>query len=427
MSSNLIYEFCKKIFPINRSITGKGVCETLKIIQGELPSLKIHNIPTGKKCFDWNIPKEWNVNEAYIIDPDGKKICSLKDNNLHLVGYSVPVNKTIELEELEKHLHSLPGQPDAIPYITSYYKETWGFCISHNQRESLKEGNYRVIIDSSLIDGYMTYGELLIEGNSKEEIFISTYICHPSMANNEVSGPALVTFLSKFILTLNNKRYSYRIIFIPETIGSIAYLSKNLTIMKKNIIAGFNITCVGDNKNFSFMSSRDGSTLADKVALNALHSKGIKFKNFSYLQRGSDERQYCYPGVDLPVCSVMRSKYGDYDEYHTSLDNLSFISSDGLNGAFEIYRDIIEILENNFKYTNTQICEPQLGKRGLYPNISSKKTIALVRTMMNLLAYCDGKLDLINISEIIDEPFWDLVEIAKKLESNGVLKKAHNK
>jgi aminopeptidase-like protein len=423
VSNNRIYDFCKKIFPINRSITGDGVRETLSIIQRELPDLKLHTIPTGEKCFDWRIPKEWNVIDAYIIDPDGEKICNFKDNNLHLMGYSTPINTTLELGELEKNLHSLPDQPNAIPYITSYYKEKWGFCLTHNQRTKLKEGVYTVFIDSSLNNGELTYGELLIKGDTKEEIFFSTYICHPSMGNNEVSGPSVVTYLSKYIKSKANLRYSYRIIFIPETIGSIAYLSKNLENMKQNLVAGFNVTCVGDDNNYSFMPSKNGSTLSDKVALHVLKNKQPEFKMFSFLERGSDERQYCSPGVDLPVCSVMRTKYGEYDEYHTSLDDLNFISSSGLNGAYEIYSTIIDILESNYKYTNTILCEPQLGRRGMYPNTSTKNTKASVEMMMNLLIYCDGELDLVDIAELIKKPVWDLVELAKKLESKGVIKR----
>ena len=426
VSNNQIYDFCKKIFPINRSITGDGVRETLGIIQRELPDLKSHTIATGEKCFDWRVPKEWNVVDAYIIDPDGKKICNFKDNNLHLMGYSTPVDVTLELRELEKYLYSLPDQPDAIPYITSYYKKKWGFCLTHNQRTKLKKGIYKVFIDSSLKKGELTYGELLIKGNTKEEVFFSTYICYPSMGNNEVSGPSIVTYLSKYIKSKVNLRYSYRIIFIPETIGSIVYLSRNLKYMKDNVVAGFNVTCVGDNNSYSFMPSKDGSTLPDKVALHVLKNKQPEFKIFSFLDRGSDERQYCSPGVNLPVCSVMRTKYGEYDEYHTSLDDLNFISSNGLNGSYEIYRTIIDVLENNYKYTSAILCEPQLGKRGMYPNTSTKNTKVTVEMMMNLLTYCDGTLDLVDIAKLIKKPVWELFELAKNLEDQEIIRKVDN-
>lgn len=422
MIGNDIYKLCKELFPINRSLTGKGIRETLNILQRELPTLNIFEVPSGTKCFDWTIPKEWNIKEAYIIDPDGNKICDFKDNNLHLVGYSIPVNQNMSLDELDKYLYSLPELPQAIPYITSYYKERWGFCISHNERVKLKDGEYKVYIDSTLEDGSLTYGELLIKGKSKEEIFFSTYVCHPSMGNNELSGPTVLTYLAKYIQSLKNKRYSYRIIFIPETIGSIMYLSKNLEDMKKSIIAGFNVTCVGDNDEYSYLPSRDGNTLADKVALHVLKHMSFEFKQYSFLDRGSDERQYCSPGVDLPVCSIMRTKYGEFEEYHTSLDNLDYISSEGLNGAYAVYIRVIEALENSYKYMSTNLCEPQLGKRGLYPTISTKDTHETVKNMMNFLVYCDGKLDLIAIADIIEVPVWELYEIVDKFKEKNLMR-----
>ena len=421
MKGNEIYDFCKEIFPINRSITGDGVRKTLSIIKSEIPNLIVRSIPTGAKCFDWTIPKEWNVVDAYIIDPDGKKICNFQDNNLHLMGYSVPVSLTLELEELEKYLHSLPDLPDAIPYLTSYYKERWGFCITHNERKKLKKGIYRVSIDSSLRGGEPVYGELLIKGETTDEIFFSTYICHPSMGNNEVSGLSVVTFLSKYILSKPNLRYSYRIIFIPETIGSIAYLSRNLNIMKNNIVAGFNVTCVGDNNNYSYLPSKKGNTLADKVTIHVLDNTLSNYKAYSFLHRGSDERQYCSPGVDLPVCSLMRTKYGEYEEYHTSLDNLDFISVEGLNGAYNMYSRIIDCLERNFIFASNFLCEPNLGKRGLYPTISTKDSHNEVFRQMNFLAYCDGELDLIDIANIIGCPVWELYCIVDQLLEHGVI------
>lgn len=301
-----MYQLLKELFPICRSITGEGVRETLRIIQKHIP-IKIHGIPSGTKVFDWEVPKEWNIKDAYIMDEEGNKIVDFKKNNLHVVGYSIPVDKTVNLEELESHLYSIEDQPEAIPYITSYYKERWGFCISHNQRKKLKDGNYRVYIDSSLKDGYLNYAELIIPGRTSKEIFLSTYICHPSMANNELSGPVLLTYLAKWIMS-EPRKFSYRLVFIPETIGSITYLSQNYKEMKENIIAGYNLTCVGDNRAYSFMPSRYGNTYADKVALNVLRYSQPDFIQYSYLQRGSDERQYCSPGIDLPVASIMRTK-----------------------------------------------------------------------------------------------------------------------
>jgi len=414
-----MHNLAKRLFPICRSITGNGVRETLKIIQEHIP-IKIQEVPTGTKVFDWVIPKEWNIKDAYVINEKGKKIIDFKKSNLHVVGYSVPVNKKVSFLELQEHLYSLEDQPNAIPYITSYYKERWGFCISHKDREKLKEGKYKVFIDSELKKGSLTYGEIIIPGKSKKEIFLSTYVCHPSMANNELSGPVVTTFLTKWILK-EKRKYTYRIIFIPETIGSITYLSKNLESMKKQIIAGFNITCVGDERVYSYLPTRVGNTYADRVALNILNFKSPDFITWSYLDRGSDERQYNSPGVDLPVASIMRSKYGTYPEYHTSLDNLKLITPEGLTGSYEVLKECMNLFENNCKFRIKCLGEPQLGKRGLYPTISTKSSANEVRDMMNFIAYADGKKDLIEISNIINCPVWKLYAIIKNLKEKDLL------
>jgi len=406
-------EMIVKLFPICRSITGNGVRETLNILQKEIP-IKIHEVPSGTQVFDWTVPKEWNIYDAYVIGPDGNKIIDFKENNLHVVGYSTPVNKTLSLKELQEHLHSLPGQPDAIPYITSYYKERWGFCIKHNYREKLKEGSYKVFIGSELKNGSLTYGELIIPGESKEEVFLSTYVCHPSMANDELSGPVVTTSLVKWILQ-KSRKYTYRIIFIPETIGSITYLNKNIEVMKKNIIAGFNISCVGDSGSFSYIPSRNGHTYADRIALNILSFKQRDFIRYSFLDKGSDERQYNAPGIDLPLCCILKSKYGTYPEYHTSLDNLDFVSSQGLSDSYEAFKECLKLIEKNKKYKIKCLGEPQLGKRGLYPTISTKSSTNEVKSMMNFISYADGTKDLIEISEIIKVPVWELYSIIKKL------------
>ena len=415
-----MYDFAKKLFPINRSITGDGVRKTLKLIKKELPDLKIKKIQSGKKVFDWVVPEEWNVEEAYILCPDGKKIVDFKKNNLHLVGYSEPVNKEIELSELQNHLHSLPQQPEAIPYVTSYYKKNWGFCLKDNQRKKLKKGIYKVCIKSSFTKGYLNYGEILWKGKEKKEIFFSTYICHPSMGNNEVSGPVLATTIGKYINNIKIKNYSYRMIFIPETIGSIVYLSKNITKMKKNIKAGFNLTCVGDNLEYSYIPSRNGNTLADNILKHVLKFSNIKFKKYTFLDRGSDERQYCAPGVDLPVAVFCRSKFGDYDEYHTSMDNLNFISSDGFQGSFNVIKKVVDSLEINKKVKSKFLCEPQLGKRGLYPEISKKDIYDEIFLQSNIIAYADGR-SLLDIAEVLDVPIWELQKISSKLEENRIL------
>jgi len=416
-----MHELCKELFPICRSITGNGLRQSFAILSRELPGLSIVEVPTGTKCFDWEIPKEWNIKGAYIIDPEGKKICNFEVCNLHVVGYSSRISKTISLDELQNYLYSLPGQPDAIPYVTSYYKERWGFCISHNEREQLMSGKYDVFIDSELKNGSLTYGELIIPGESKKEIFISTYFCHPSMANNELSGPVVTTLLAKWLKTIKNRKYTYRIIIVPETIGSIAYLSRNYKVMKKNIVAGFNVTCVGDERAYSYLPSRRGNTLSDQVAKHVLKHLQLDFVTYSFLDRGSDERQYCSPGIDLPICSIMRTKYGRYPEYHTSLDNLELITPAGLLGSFNVLKKTIECLELNETLCSTVLCEPQLGRRGLYPTVGTKSREPHVRHMMNFLAYCDGKSSNLDIAEKINLPLWELKDIIEKLKKENIL------
>jgi aminopeptidase-like protein len=417
---HIMHQLMTELFPICRSITGNGVRETLRIIQKHVP-ITIHEVPSGTKVFDWTVPREWNIRDAYILDEQGNKIVDFKENNLHVISYSIPVDKTVSLAELQEHLYSLEDQPDAIPYITSYYEERWGFCLSHNQRSKLAEGTYRVFIDSDLKEGFLTYGELIVPGSLEKEVFLSTYICHPSMANNELSGPVVTTFLAKWIASRSH-RFTYRIVFIPETIGSITYLSKNLVYMKQNVVAGFNITCLGDERSYSFLPSRNGMTLSDKAALNILSFQHPDFIRYSYLDRGSDERQYCSPGIDLPVVSLMRSKYREYPEYHTSLDNLAFVTPAGLQGGYTVLRDCIELLERNRIYCATCLGEPQLSKRGLFPTISSKDSYQLITNMMNLIAYADGTKDLIDISNIIQVPAWRLYPIIDKLVDAELLR-----
>jgi len=417
-----MYEWAKDLFPINRSLTGEGVRQTLQYLKQIVPELKIHSIESGKKVFDWEIPLEWNVNDAYILDEQGNKIADFKKNNLHLVGYSIPVNKIIGLDELQKNLYSLEEQPEAISYITSYYNLHWGFCISHNERKLLKPGNYKVFIDSSHTKGSLNYGEIILKGREEKEILLSTYICHPSMANNELSGPVVTIALAKWLTALKNRRYTYRIVFLPETIGSIAYIHKNLAQLKANTLGGFVITCVGDNNNYSLLESRDNNAVFDKVTQHVLkYHTGDNYKRFSFLERGSDERQYSSIGIDIPMVSLMRTKYGEYKEYHTSLDNLDFISQEGLSGGYAVHEKAINILENNLCYKTTVLCEPQLGKRGLYPLLGTKNSQKEVRLMMNILAYADGKTDLLSLAEKIEQDFFDCLPVAKKLLEHQLL------
>ena len=424
MIGNEIYQFARELWPINRSITGEGVRETLKKISAHLPSLQIKSVRSGTKVFDWTVPNEWSVKKAYIITPSGEKICDFSKNNLSLIGYSASFKGTVNLSELKKHLYTLPDQPNAIPYITSYYEQKWGFCLSQKQFDSLENGNYEVIIDSKLFDGVLNYGELFIKGKSEKEIFLSTYICHPSMANNELSGPTVVTFLTKWLQEIGETNFSYRIIFIPETIGSITYLSLNFEDMKNKIFAGFNVSCVGDNRAYSYVPSRNGNTLSDLVAKHVLKWTDPNFIEYSWLDRGSDERQYCAPGIDLPIASILRTKYGKYDEYHTSLDNFdNVVTPNGLNGGYWVLRKALEAIEKNKFYKTNVMCEPQMSKRNLYPTISTKENYrqTKVRTMMNVITYCDNNHSLLEIAEKINVPIWDIYEHVEKLVENDLI------
>jgi aminopeptidase-like protein len=370
------------------------------------------------------VPNEWNIREAWIKDESGNRIVDFANHNLHVMGYSEPIDQEMELEDLQEHLYSLPNQPDFIPYVTSYYKERWGFCLTHTQRQQLKSGKYHVYIDSTLAPGHLNYGELVLPGESADEILISTYICHPSMANNELSGPVVASAIAQWLQSSSTKhRYTYRILFLAETIGSIIYLSRHAEHLEKHLKAGFVLTCVGDERDTSYLPSRMGNTLADRVALHVLEKYTERFTRYSFLDRGSDERQYCSPNVDLPVASIMRSKYGKYPEYHTSGDDLSLITPSGLYGALRLHAAAISILERNETYRVTVTGEPQLGKRGLYPTISTKESSAQVRDMMNIIAYCDGKTDVLQLAERINLSALRVLELMQPLINAGLLEK----
>ena len=416
-----IFALAERLFPLCRSLTGDGNRETLAIIGEHIP-LTIHEVASGTPAFDWQVPREWNIRDAYLADASGARIVDFKQSNLHVVGYSTPIDTWLDLDDLQPHLHSLEDQPDAIPYITSYYAERWGFCLSHNQRQSLKPGKYHAVIDSELSDGHLTYAEYLIPGETEEEIFLATNICHPSLANNEISGPAVLTALAKWLASVP-RRYSYRIAYVPETIGAIVYLNRNLEAMKSAMVAGYQVTCVGDDRSYSYLPSRTGDTLADRAALHVLENKHPDFIAYSFLDRGSDERQYCSVGADLPVASLMRSKHGAYPEYHTSLDDLSVISPAGLFGSFELYRDVIELMERNVHYRTTVTCEPQLSRRGLYPTLSVKGQIAGFHAVFDFIAYADGSTDLIDIAAKLKRPAWELYEIIDQFCEAGLVER----
>lgn len=416
-----MYHLAEKLFPICRSITGDGVRQTLEILKEEYGDMRIYEVPSGTQVFDWTVPKEWNIRDAYIEDSRGQRIIDFKENNLYVMGYSLPMDRIMSLEELKQMIFTQPDQPDVVPYVTSYYQERSGFCMSENQKNALREAAYHCVIDSELKEGSLTYGEIILKGDIEEEVLLSTYICHPSMANNEVSGPVVTIELVKWLASLKRRRYTYRILFIPETIGSITYLSRNLEIMKKNTVAGFVLSCVGDDRTYSIVETKYGDTLTDRLLKNILQYHFPDYKTYDFLHRGSDERQYNAPGVDLPVCGVCRSKYEEYPEYHTSADDLSLISEEGLQGSFVLMKKCIMALEYNYFYKLSCCCEPQLGKRGLYPTLSQKgnySDAALV--MRDLVAYADGRIDLIEISNRIHTPIDRLIPLIDKLLENGL-------
>ncbi len=416
-----MYGWARDLFPIPRSLTGPGVRETLAYLKALAPGLEIREIASGTPVFDWTAPDEWTLRQAYIEDESGRRIVDAARCNLHVVGYSTPIDAWLEREDLDAHLHSLPDQPDAIPYITSYYARRWGFCLTHRQRVGLPPGRYRVVVDADLKPGVMNYGELILPGLEPNEVLLSTYVCHPSMANNELSGPVVTTALARWLAALPQRRFTYRILFLPETIGAIAYLSRHLRAMKAATVAGFVVTCVGDTGGYSYLASRHGDTLADRVARHVLAHHAGDYRRYSFLERGSDERQYCAPGIDLPVCSILRSKYGEYPEYHTSLDDLSFISPEGLAGAYGALKGCLQVLEANRVWRTTTLCEPQLGKRGLYPTLSTKASGRSVRTLTNILAYADGGRDVIALADTIGEDARDCIAILKTLADAGLV------
>ena len=404
-----------------RSITGEPIRKTLKYIKRKTSKLKILKFRSGTKAFDWIVPDEWNIRDAYIKDTRGKKILDFKKNYLSIVYHSTPIKKWISKKDLLKRIHFDETIPKAVPYVTTYYKKYWGFCMSKNQIKKLNKNKYFIKIDSSFKKGFLEIGEYLKKGRKKKEIFFSTYICHPSMANDNIASTALQIELIKYLeKNYSKSEYSYRFIFIPETIGSICYLSKNLQTLKKNILFGFAISCVGDNKQYSIIKSRYGNKLSDLALFSALKNKK-NLKIYSYLDRGSDERQYCYPGVDLPVSGFCRSRFHTFKEYHTDQDNLDYISKEGLNNSFKVFKNIIDAIENkNFYPKNKFLCEPNLGKRGLMSTLG-KKFQGKNKITKNFLAYSDGKKNLFEICDIIKINLEDAINISKKLSEKKLI------
>ena len=395
------------LFPICRSLTGNGVKKTLNIIKKNFPKLKVKSINSGSKVFDWKIPSEWNVKDAYVLDKFNKKIIDFKKNNLHLVGYSKPINKKIGKTEFLNHLHTLKKKPYSIPYITSYYKKYWGFCSSHvEKRKFLKKytikDKFKVVINSNFRKkGKLRYAEYFLKGKSKQEILISTYVCHPSLANDNLSGIMVSMALINFFMKKKDLKKSLRFIFVPETIGSIAFLNKNLDELKRNIIGGYNLTCIGDEKQHSCMFSKYQNSQSDNALKKAYDKLKIKYKIYSFLERGSDERQYNSPGIDLPISSIFRSKYDKFKEYHTSDDDFKLVTKKGLDGGFKVAKTALEILLDTKIPKANFLCEPQMGKRGLYKNLSQGRITNNIKKMMDFIQYSDGKNSLEEISKII--------------------------
>ena len=417
----------KKFYPLNRSLTGLGIKKSLNLIKKEFPKLKIIKLKSGKKVFDWKIPPEWNVSSAYIVDKHNNKIVDFKKNNLHLVGYSIPINRLLSKKELFQNLHFLKKQPNAIPYVTSYYKKRWGFCISYNQfkiidKKYSSKDKFKVVINSNLNKrGFLSYGEIILKGKLKNEVLISTYICHPSMANNELSGPIVSMALINYFKNKNLDK-TLRFVFIPETIGSISFLSKNIKYLKKNIIGGYNLSCIGDERQHSCMFSKYGDSPSDEALVKAYKSLKIKnYKIYSFLKRGSDERQYNSPGIDLKISSIFRTKYGEYPEYHTSLDNFNLVTINGCTGGFKVARKSIEILLKSSYPKSRILCEPQMGKRGLYPTLSTKNKNRLTKNYMNFLQYADGTNSLEKISKLIKLNFNSVKKIYIILLKNNLI------
>ncbi len=417
-----IHQLISQLYPICRSITGDGVRKTLHILQQFIP-LELHEVPTGTQVFDWTVPKEWNIVDAYVIDPQGEKVIDFQKSNLHVLNYSISINQKMPLSELKEHLFSLPDRPDWVPYRTSYYHENWGFCLSHHALENLQDGEYQVYIDSSLTSGSLTYGEYYIPGETNDEILFSCHICHPSLCNDNLSGIGLATFLARQIQE-KPRRYSYRFVFVPGTIGSITWLSLNRDKVDP-IKHGLVISGVGDSGHLTYKKSRRGDAEIDRVVTHILKHSGQEYAIEDFSPYGYDERQYCSPGFNLPVGSLTRSPFNTYPEYHTSADNLDFIHPAKLADSLEKYLTVVDILENNCTYLNTHpYCEPQLGRRGLYGNFGGKKsTKTREMAMLWVLNLADGDYSLLEIADRAKLPFAVIHEAAMALFESGLLSK----
>jgi aminopeptidase-like protein len=421
-SGKTMYGLARELFPICRSITGDGVRESLRIIQGYV-SLEMHEVPTGTEVFDWVVPREWNIVDACILDSDGNRIIDFKDCNLHVVNYSIPVNQTMSLGELKEHLHTLPDNPEWIPYRTSYYQENWGFCLSHNQMHGLQDDTYKVMIDSSLKDGHLTYGEFVHEGASRDEVLLTAHICHPSLANDNLSGICVLTWLAAWI-SQQSTRYTYRFLWIPGTIGSITWLALNHDKVNR-IRHGLVITCVGDGGGPVYKRSRQDNTDINRVMEYVLNSTSSSSVIEDFSPYGYDERQFCSPGFNLPMGLLQRSKHGQYPQYHTSADNLDYIKPEHLTESLKVIIQAIGILENDAVFINNNPhCEPQLGKRGLYETMGGdKRSVAGNMALLWVLNQSDGDNSLLDIAEKSNIGFDEILRAAGILENAGLLRR----
>jgi aminopeptidase-like protein len=414
-----MHEFIAELQPFCRSITGDGVRRTLAVIGDRIPLL-MHEVPTGTRVLDWTVPREWNVRDAYVRDWRGKRVIDFRCSNLHVLGYSTPVRGRFRLDELKSHLFTDPSRPEWIPFRYSYYEENWGFCLSHRHFEQLQDGEYEVVIDSSLEDGALTYGECYLPGVSTEEVLISVHTCHPSMCNDNLSGIAVATFLAERLCN-TNRRLSYRFIFVPTTIGSITWLSRNKKDVKK-IKHGLVITCVGDAADFTYKQTRQGSAEIDRAMVYALQRRGQSHRILSFSPFGFDERQYCSPGFNLPVGCLMRTPYDEYPEYHTSGDNLDLVRPEKLEDSLNLCEEVLQMLDRNSKYLNTSPeGEPQLGKRGIYRKVGGSSLHVNYLAMFWVLNFSDGQHSLLDIAEKSGISFVTLSETADLLREHGLL------
>jgi aminopeptidase-like protein len=416
-----IFALAAKIYPICRSITGNGVRSTLREL-GAHVGFEVHEVPTGTRVFDWTIPREWNIHDAYIKDARGQKIVDFARSNLHVVSYSVPIRRKVSLVELRKHVHTLPAKPDVIPYRTSYYVEDWGFCMSHNLLESLRDEFYEVVIDATLADGSLTYGEHLHQGEIEDEFLLSAHICHPSLANENCSGLALLTYLAKRLASVKT-RYSYRFVFAPGTIGAITWLARNQDRVR-HIKHGLIVSIVGDGGGPTYKKSRRGNAYIDRAVAHVLRHSGMNPQIIDFSPYGYDERQYCSPGFNLPVGLFQRSMFGAFPQYHNSGDDLDFISADHLADSYRLIATIIEVVENDARYHNTiPKCEPQLGRRGLYDSSDSVEAKSNNLAVLWMLNMSDGEHSVLDIAERANIPFAILNDAARILEKGGLIEK----